>query len=112
MITGNDAGVSYHLLQKEDDTARFTSTDTGIKQASRLSALITTVSLKEQRLENSEKPTSFAQDDWWYCTWTTAASDFKSRKFKCVSADGGSGVTYNVETGYIEKIRFEEVKTK
>ena len=71
--------------------------------------MITTVSLKEQKLVKDVHPTSVSQDDWWYCTWTTAASDFKSRKFKCIGEGGGSGITYNTETGYIEKIRFEEV---
>jgi len=108
LITGNVSGTSYHLLQTEDKNATGSSANS-ITQAARLSALITTVSLKEQKLINSVTPSSFGQENWWYCTWTTAASDFKSRKFKCVSADGGSGVTYNPDTGYIEKIRFEEV---
>lgn len=112
LIDGNDAGISYHLLQAEDKKTSVTSPNS-ITQAAKLSALITTVSLKEQRLVNSESPTSYNQDDWWYCTWTTAASDFKSRKFKCIGSDGvSSGVTYNVDTGYIEKLRFVEVKAK
>lgn len=102
LVKGTAAGTTYHLLEAEDWNSATTS-PTSIKEAARLSALITTVGLKEQRIDNKNTPTSFNKDDWWYCTWTTAASDFKSRKFKCTN------VEYNTDTGYITKICFEEI---
>ncbi|MBR1539616.1 MAG: hypothetical protein IJ629_00245 [Clostridia bacterium] len=89
---------TYHLLTLED-----TTTTSHNDETARLAALITTVSLKEQTVVNSDQPTDFTQKDWWYCTWTTAASDFKSRKFKC------TGVEYNETNGYIKTIKFEEI---
>ena len=90
----------YSLLDGVDDK---NSTDSQISDAARLSALITTVSLKKQTVNNNRTPTNFSGGDWWYCTWTTSASDFKSRKFKC------TGTEYNQNTGYIEKLIFEEL---
>ena len=98
------AAGEYHLLQSEDVTdSTYSSSLAGKKESAYLSALITTVSLKEQTLLNKDQPTSFNKSDWWYCTWSTAASDFKSRKFKC------TGVKYDKNTGYINKIIFEEI---
>lgn len=85
---------TYHLLTKED-TSSVTSKD----QTAKLAALISTVSLKKQILNNKNTVKSY----WDYCTWTTAASDFKTRKFKC------TGVEYDQNNGYIEKISFEEI---
>lgn len=98
-MTGNSSGKTYHLLTFED-----TSSASAMDDTSKLSALITAVSLKEQQIERSPHPTSSDQSDWWYCSWTTGAADFKSRKFKC------TGVEYNKDNGYIEKISFLQVK--
>ena len=95
MFTG---GKTYNLLTSED-----TNTVTSLDETAKLAALITTVSLKNQELTNNDKPSAFDKSDWWYCTWTTAASDFKTRKFKCTN------VKYNEDTGYIEKISFSEI---
>lgn len=92
------SGIEYHLLTNED-----TSSVSSIDETAKLAALITTVSLKNQTIVNSTQPTTFTKDDWWYCTWTSAASDFKSRKFKC------TGVGYNQDNGYINKLSFEEI---
>lgn len=101
-VTGNDAGITYNLLELEDTGSGSTTSE--ITQAAKLSALLTTVGLKEQQLMNTPQPTVFNKTDWWYCTWTTAASDFKSKKFKC------TGMEYNTDNGYINCINFEEVK--
>ena len=102
-ITDND-GIPYKLLDIADRDG--TETADEITQAARLSALITTVSLKEQQLTNTKGNKSTDKSDWWYCTWTTAASDFKTRKFKC------TGTEYDEITGYVNKIKFEEVDKK
>lgn len=88
----------YNLLTNEDTTSVSNLTETA-----KLAALISTVSLKSQELTNNETPSSFDKTDWWYCTWTTSASDFKTRKFKCI------GVEYDEDNGYATKISFEEV---
>ncbi len=95
-VKGN---TEYHLLVNGDKS----SLPADREAASWLAALISTVNLKNQTMINSESPTVFDDRDWWYCEWTTAASDFKSRKFKC------TGTEYNETTGYIEKISFEEL---
>ncbi|MBP3596708.1 MAG: hypothetical protein J6J60_04840 [Clostridia bacterium] len=41
---------------------------------------------------------------WSYIRWITCLSDFKKRKFSCVSKD----IEYNENNGYINKIVFEE----
>lgn len=89
---------TYHLLTSED-----TSTTSHMQETAKLAALISTITLKEQIVNNPETPTVSNNSDWWYCSWTTAASDFKSRKFKCL------GVEYDSKTGYINKISFEEI---
>ena len=102
ILTKITAGT--YCLLAGDDRDNQTSTLDQINDTARLSALITTVSLKNQTLFNDDlEPTSFDRSDWWYCTWTTSASDFKSRKFKC------TGTEYNLNTGYIEKLIFEEL---
>ena len=94
----------YSLLARDEAGKGGDSTQDQISDTARLSALITTVSLKKQTVNNNKETfTNFSGGDWWYCTWTTAASDFKSRKFKC------TGTEYNYDTGYIEKLRFEEL---
>ena len=94
---------TYNLLAAKDKSSSATSTSAEITQTAQLSALITTSSLKDQELQKDPKPTILDKRDWCYCVWTTAASDFKSRKFKC------TGVEYDSTTGYINKIKFEEV---
>lgn len=103
-ITGASTGTTYHLLTNIDTTKSSTSSSGGITDSARLSALLSTVNLKELLVENRTQPTAIDESDWWYCTWTTAASDFKSRKFKCI------GVSYNSENGYIEKLEFDQVR--
>ena len=99
-LAGNE---TYELLAS-DEKGSNPSSDT-ISDIARLSALITTVSLKNQVIYNDDpSPSDSTGKDWWYCTWTTAASDFKTRKFKC------KGSEYNIDTGYIEKLTFEEIK--
>lgn len=102
MITGVPAGTTYHLLQHEDDN-KYSSNASGMAQAAKLSALISTVNLKEQKLVNPVQPSDFTNNNWWYCTWTTATNDFKSRKFKC------TGLELDRNTGYANKISFEEL---
>lgn len=92
-----EAGT-YNLLEQGD----LTTIPADRKKSAQLSALISTVDLKSQELTNSDSPTAGTKDDWWYCTWTTAASDFKTRKFRC------TGTEYNSNNGYITKIIFEE----
>ena len=104
ILTKITAGT-YCLLAGEDRDNQ-TSTQNQISDTARLSALITTVSLKKQTINNNSTPTNFSGGDWSYCTWTTAASDFKSRKFRC------TGTKYNEETGYIERLSFEEISNK
>lgn len=43
-------------------------------------------------------------EDWSYIRWVTCLSDFKKRKFRCVSDELG----YNENNGYLNKIVFEE----
>jgi len=100
-IPTNFTPGTYHLLQPEDSSSRGVSST---MKSAMLSALITTVGLKEQKIVNSIQPSAVNESDWWYCTWVTAANDFKTRKFKC------NGVTYNEDNGYIERIEFEEIR--
>ena len=100
-IQTNVTKTDYSLLGGVDDK---NSTDSQISDAAKLSALITTVSLKKQTVNNDRPLTNYNGGDWSYCTWTTSASDFKTRKFKC------TGSKYDVNTGYIEELDFEEIK--
>lgn len=100
------ADDEYSLLARDEAGKGGDSTQDQISDTARLSALISTVSLKNQTVNNNKTPTNFSGGDWWYCTWTTAASDFKSRKFKCTETK------YNEETGYIEELKFEEISNK
>ena len=70
-----------------------------------LSGLVSSTTVSgEQRLDNPIQPSTVgSQSDWWYCTWTSSAAEFKKRKFQC------KGINYNSENGYIELISFEEV---
>lgn len=43
-------------------------------------------------------------EEWSYIKWVTCLSDFKKRKFRCVSEE----MEYNENNGYINKIVFEE----
>ena len=43
-------------------------------------------------------------EEWSYIRWVTCLSDFKKRKFRCVSED----MEYNENNGYLNKIVFEE----
>ncbi len=98
---GND--TTYHLLSGSgiEDNSSVASR----KQSAKLSALLSTVTLMEQNILNSPMPTSFNDSDWYSATWKTAAYDFKTRKFRCTN------VEYNNDTGYINKISFEEIDT-
>lgn len=98
ILTKFQGGHDYHLLAND-----YNSTSLDMDDAAMLSALTTAVGLKAQRVENKDTPSELNNNDWWYCTWTTAVSDFKSRKFRC------TGTKYNNETGYINEISFEEV---
>ena len=97
--TNIDEGTYNLLVPTEKNTI---SADR--KASAQLSALISTISLKSQKMLNGSTPSTLSKDDWWYCEWTTAANDFKTRRFKCTGTD------YNQKTGYIEKISFEEVE--
>lgn len=104
-IETNISAGTYGLLTSSDVSDRYKNTTAnGKRETSYLAALITTVSLKTQKFENSPAPTDRTSNDWSYCEWTTAASDFKSRRFRC------TGTEYNDNTGYVEKISFEEIK--
>lgn len=100
-----DAGKIYNLLEVGDVVDETTaSTLASRNESAYLAALISTVSSKQQKIINKDTPTStIEKEDWWYCTWTPATSDFKSRKFKC------TGVQLNSKTGYVNKITFEEI---
>lgn len=100
--TNIDDGQEYHLLETLDGATHTTSTTQEKYASAYLSALISSTNLKTQRIVNSEQPSIFTNRDWWYCDWTTAASDFKKRKFKCTE------VHYNETNGYIDRISFEE----
>ena len=67
----------------------------------KLAALLSVATLTEQTIVN--KDYAYTSTDWYCATWRTAAYDFKTRKFKC------TGIEYSNETGYISKIKFEEI---
>lgn len=71
----------------------------GSNNISKISALLTTVTDVEQRIDNSNEN----DNTWEYAIWRTAAYDFKTRKFRC------SNRKYSDETGYINLMEFEEV---
>lgn len=100
--TNFSSGESYHLLSGINNE-NVISPVASRKQASVLSALLSTVTLMEQTIINSPKPSNFNDSDWYSATWKTASYDFKTRKFKCVD------VHYNETTGYIDRISFEEI---
>lgn len=100
--TNFSSGESYHLLSGINNE-NVISPVASKKQASMLSALLSTVTLMEQTIINSTKPSSFDDSDWYSATWRTASYDFKTRKFKC------NDVHYNEDTGYIDRISFEEI---
>lgn len=104
MIETNFKAGTYNLLTSEDVVdSTFSTSLENKKESAKLSALISAINLKSQELVNKDTPSSYEEKaDWWYCKWTTAANDFKSRKFKCL------GVELNENTGYINKISFEE----
>ena len=96
--------LTYNLLEMEDKReSGWTSSPNQIENAARFSALISTTSIKDQKIQNTKTPSSYSGDDWYYYTWESAAKDFKKRKFKC------TGVDYNIDTGYVQKLTFEEV---
>lgn len=92
---------TYELIASDERTGGVKIA--GEKGSAMLAALVTTVSMKNLPVYRNPEPTSFGKEDWYYCERITAASDFKTRKFKC------TGTVYNDKTGYIEKISFEEV---
>ena len=100
--TNFSGGESYHLLSGIN-SENVISPVASKKQASMLSALLSTVTLMEQTIINSTKPSSLSDDDWYSATWRTASYDFKTRKFKC------NDLHYNEDTGYIDRISFEEI---
>ena len=78
----------------------FTDGNTDDGKIGKLSALLSTATLVEQTVYND----TYTDSEEWYCaTWRTAAYDFKTRKFKC------TGIEYSDETGYVSKLKFEEV---
>ena len=98
---------TYHLLTTEDSSNAKTDASVATdayNNVAMLSALVSTVSLKTQKIVNKDRPTSLDKSDWSYYSWETAASDFKSRKFKCL------GTEYSKITGYVERISFEEIE--
>lgn len=97
--TNLEAGT-YHLF--DDGETDIAAGNIGI-----LSALLSTATLTEQTIINegygNQTDIGETSTDWYCVTWRTAAYDFKTKKFKC------NGIEYNEETGYVSKIKFEEV---
>ena len=62
---------------------------------------MSTATVVEQTIINGDFNGS--PSDWYSATWRTAAYDFKTRKFKC------TGIEYNKDTGYVSKLKFEEI---
>lgn len=80
----------------------FTNGNTDDGKIGKLSALLSTAgTLVEQTIVNNNY--SGSTTDWYSATWRTAAYDFKTRKFKC------TGIEYSEETGYVSKVKFEEL---
>lgn len=100
---GNES--TYHLLSGTGIEGTTTSVEAR-KESAQLAALLSTVNLMEQTIINPVPPTTYNNSDWYSATWKTASYDFKTRKFKC------TGFEYNDDTGYINKISFEEIDTK
>jgi hypothetical protein len=98
----NSNYITYHLLSGAG-IENATSSSENKRESARLSALLSTVTLMESTILNPETPSAYDDSDWYSATWKTAAYDFKTRKFKC------TGVEYNSDTGYINKISFEEI---
>lgn len=98
VIETNFEEGTYNLLTSDENSSLIDR-----KESAMLSALISTVSLKSQKVENHERPSAYDGTDWSYCEWTTSASDFKTRKFKC------TGSEYDEVTGYITKLSFAEL---
>jgi hypothetical protein len=93
---------TYHLLSGTD-IENVTSSSENRKDSAKLSALLSAVTIMESTILNPNTPSSYTDSDWYSATWKNAAYDFKTRKFKC------TGVEYNDDTGYINKISFEEI---
>jgi len=107
IVNGNNKtsivdGNEYHLLSGTN-IENYTSTAVDKTSSAQIAALLSTVSIMEQTIVNSPIPTSHNATDWYSATWKTAAYDFKTRKFRC------TGVHYNDNTGYVDKISFEEI---
>lgn len=101
IIETNFKAGTYNLF-KLDANKTMKEDEIGI-----LAALLTTSNLTEQMIVNSDygkqSDDGTVSKDWYCATWKTAAYEFKTRKFKC------NGIEYNKETGYVSKIKFEEV---
>ena len=78
--------------------------ETNANNIGKLSALLSVSDKVEQTISNDDFGEGTSSSDWYSATWRTAAYDFKTRKFKC------TGIEYNTETGYVSKIKFEEVR--
>lgn len=95
-LTATATGTTYSLLN-----------ETNPDHIGKLSALLSTATTVEQTIINdaygSGSVTGGVSNDWYSATWRTAAYDFKTRKFKC------TGIEYNKDTGYVSKLKFEEI---
>ena len=79
-------------------------TDDVDSDAGLLIALLTVAAYDpEQTITNSTAKSSSTTGIWYSMTWSTAVTDFKTRKFKC------TGMEYDETTGYINSISFVEV---
>ncbi len=108
----SSAVLNYNLKTTTIDTKLNAGTynllnEVGDANIGKLSALLSTATTVEQTILNKsygdETISGSSSNDWYSATWKTAAYDFKTRKFKC------TGVEYSTETGYVSKIKFEEV---